>query len=183
MQLLLDFVPLLLALIAYKKAGIYAATIVLMVLLPLIPIGQKLLRKPVSQMHVWSAAAVILFGSATLFFRDPRFILVKPTIVYLAFAIGFWAAGRFSGQTVVERMLGDAVSLEPNQWRLLNLAWMGFFATMAVLNLIVAYQFSEATWFNFKVFGATGLMVLFIVGQAIALVVMGKDQFENEENT
>ncbi|MEN7343595.1 MAG: septation protein IspZ, partial [Pseudomonadota bacterium] len=89
MQFIIDFLPLLVALAAYKAGGIYVATIALMILIPMIPLGQKLLGKPVSQIHLWSAVAILVFGSMTLLLRDPRFVMAKPSIVYGAFAIAF----------------------------------------------------------------------------------------------
>jgi len=40
---------------------------------------------------------------------------------------------------------------------------------MAVLNIWVAYQFDTDTWVNFKLFGGMGLMLLFVVAQALYL--------------
>jgi intracellular septation protein len=49
------------------------------------------------------------------------------------------------------------------------LAWVAFFAGMGVLNLYVAFTFSEEVWVNFKLFGGMGLMLLFVIGQSIVL--------------
>jgi len=54
-------------------------------------------------------------------------------------------------------------------WQTLMHAWAGFFSFMAVLNLWVAYQFDTDTWVNFKLFGGLGLMVVFVIGQALYL--------------
>jgi intracellular septation protein len=54
-------------------------------------------------------------------------------------------------------------------WSRLNLAWIGFFAFMGVLNLYVAYNYSTDLWVNFKLFGGTGLMLLFVFAQALVL--------------
>ncbi|MBI3054121.1 MAG: septation protein IspZ, partial [Betaproteobacteria bacterium] len=44
-----------------------------------------------------------------------------------------------------------------------------FFAVMGVLNIYVALNFSTDTWVNFKLFGGMGLMLVFIVLQALML--------------
>lgn len=178
MQMLIDFLPLLLALVAYKLKGIYAATIALMVALPLIPLGQKLLGKKVSQVHLWSAALVLVFGTATLLLRDPRFIMVKPTVLYVALAGVLVVVQRMSDRSVLERAMGGSIQLSAADWRALNGVWVAFFVLLAALNLWVAYSFSEATWFNFKVWGLTGLTLLFVVGQS---VWMGPRLIETEE--
>ncbi|MEN9986724.1 MAG: hypothetical protein RI925_2226, partial [Pseudomonadota bacterium] len=54
-------------------------------------------------------------------------------------------------------------------WKRLVLAWVAFFAGMGVLNLYVAFTFSEEVWVNFKLFGGMGLMLLFVIGQSIVL--------------
>lgn len=167
MQMLIDFLPLVLALVAYKLKGIYAATVVLMMTLPLIPLGQKLLGKKVSQVHLWSAALVIVFGTATLLLRDPRFIMIKPTVLYIALAGVLLAVPRLSERSVLERAMGESIQMSAEDWRTLNGVWVAFFVFLGALNLWVAHSFDEATWFNFKVWGLTGLTLLFIVGQAV----------------
>ncbi len=167
MQMLIDFLPLLLALVAYKLKGIYVATVVLMVTLPLIPLGQKLLGKKVSQVHLWSSALVLVFGTATLLLRDPRFIMVKPTVLYAALASALVAVQRFSDRNVLERTMGTSIQMAPEDWRTLNGVWVGFFLFLGALNLWVAASYPEATWFSFKVWGLTGLTLLFVIGQAV----------------
>ena len=180
MQMLIDFLPLLIALAAYKLNGIYAATIALMVTLPLIPLGQKLLGKKVSQVHLWSAALVLVFGTATLLLRDPRFIMWKPTVLYVAMAGVLAGMQHFSDRTVLERAMGGAISMKPENWRTLNGVWIAFFLFLAALNIYVAYGYSEATWFNFKVWGMTGLTLLFVVAQSLW---MAPRIIENDEQT
>ncbi|MFK8052057.1 MAG: inner membrane-spanning protein YciB [Woeseiaceae bacterium] len=180
MQLIIDFAPLLIAFIAYKKAGIYAATVAFMVLLPMIPIGQKLLGKPVSQFHVWSAVTVILFGGATLIFRDPQFIMVKPSILYGAAGLVLLFSQVFTEQTLIERTLKEAVTLDRPLWQRLNIAWVLFFFFLAALNLYVAFSYSEAFWFKFKVFGSTGIMFAFLIAQAFWIAWVSDEEEETE---
>lgn len=175
MQFLIEFAPLLIALGAYLKFDIYAATIALMVTLPLIPLSQWATGKPVSQIHVWSAALVILFGTLTLILRDPVFIMWKPTVFYTAMAAGIIAVQLVTGHSLLKKMLGSALALREPDWRTLSWIWAGFFLCMAILNITVAYNFPEATWFQFKVWGLTGLTFLFIVGQSFWLAPRMQD--------
>ena len=66
-------------------------------------------------------------------------------------------------------MMQEQMSLPQPVWRRLNASWAGFFAFMGVLNLYVAYNFSEDTWVNFKLFGGMVLMAVFVVAQAFML--------------
>jgi intracellular septation protein len=60
----------------------------------------------------------------------------------------------------------EKMSLPERIWGQLNLAWSGFFILLGVLNLYVAWNFATDTWVNFKLFGATGIMFVFIIVQA-----------------
>jgi intracellular septation protein len=66
-------------------------------------------------------------------------------------------------------MLEKQVELPEGLWSRLNLAWIGFFAVMGVVNLWVAFNFSTDTWVSFKLFGGMGLMIVFIVAQGMVL--------------
>jgi intracellular septation protein len=43
--------------------------------------------------------------------------------------------------------------------------WIAFFVVSALANLYVAYNFSEDTWVNFKLFGMIGLTIVFALAQ------------------
>jgi intracellular septation protein len=72
-------------------------------------------------------------------------------------------------KNLLKAMLGAQLPLPDPVWARLNLAWVLFFAAMGVLNLYVAYNFSTSAWANFKVFGVTGLIVLFTLAQSLYL--------------
>ncbi len=116
-----------------------------------------------------SLAIVTVFGGATLFFHDPTFIKWKPTALYWLFAGTLAGSALILKRNLIRKLLEAQLSLPDAVWERLNLAWAGFFALMGVLNLVVAYQFSESTWVNFKLFGGMGLMLLFVVAQGAYL--------------
>lgn len=169
MQFFIDFLPLLVFLAVFKLGGFYAATISLMITLPIIPLSQKLMGKPVSRMHLISAALVVVFGGITLLLKDPIFLMWKPTVLYLLLAGGFFVTQWLTPKTAIERMLGHSLSLDPRHWRQLNSAWALFFVAAGVANLYVAFNFPEATWVNFKVWGLLGLTLAFVVLQSFWL--------------
>jgi intracellular septation protein len=72
-----------------------------------------------------------------------------------------------SGQPIIQRMLGENVTLDARDWNRLNLMWAVFFFVEGVLNLYVAYNFDEATWVNFKLFGLMALTLLFALAQGV----------------
>ena len=115
-----------------------------------------------------SLAIIVVMGGATLVLRDPTFIKWKPTVLYWAFAVVL--AGR---RLLIEEPhpLHDAGAddLPDPIWTRLNLSWVGFFVLMGAVNLYVAYNYSESTWVNFKLFGGIGLMVVFVIIQGMYL--------------
>lgn len=169
MKLLLDFFPIILFFAAFKLAGIFVATAVAMVA-TLVQIGW-LYRKNghVEPMHWVSLFVIAVFGGATLLTQDETFIKWKPTILYWLMG-GALLLGHFVLQrNFLRQLMGTQLTLPDPVWRNLMFSWSGFFAVMGLINLWVAYQFDTDIWVNFKLFGGMGLMVLFVIAQAVFL--------------
>jgi intracellular septation protein len=165
MQLLFDLLPVIAFFIAYKLADIYVATAVLIVGVLAQTAWSWLKHRKVSPMLLTSAILVLVFGGLTLLVHDKTFIQWKPTIVNWLFAAAFLASQFMKGPSIVQRLMGESVKLEDADWRRLNLMWVVFFLFAGAANLYVAYNFSEATWVNFKLFGLMGLTLVFALGQ------------------
>lgn len=116
-----------------------------------------------------SLAIIVVFGGATLFFHNPTFIKWKPTALYWLFGAVLLVSASVFKRNLVRKMLEAQIQLPDSVWARLNLAWAGFFLAMGLINLYVAYSFSEETWVNFKLFGATGLMLAFVLAQGLYL--------------
>ena len=112
---------------------------------------------------------VVVLGGLTIWFHSETFLKWKPSGLYWAMGLSFWISQAFFGRPVLRILLGEQLQLPDIIWRKLNFAWIAFFALMGLLNLWVAYSFSTPTWVNFKVFGATGLMLAFTIAQGIYL--------------
>lgn len=161
MQFLFDLFPVIAFFVAYKLWGIFVATAVLIVGVLAQTAVSWIRHRKVSPMLLTSAVLVLVFGGLTLWVRDPAFIKWKPSIVNWLFAAAFLVSQYLRGPTIIQRMLGENVTLVPADWRRLNLVWVGFFLVAGALNLYVAYRFDEATWVNFKLFGLMGLTLAF----------------------
>ena len=183
MQLLIDFFPIIVFFAAYKYAGMYAATAAIIVAMAIQIAIQWFRQGTVSKMLLTSAALVAVFGGITLTLRNPIFIQWKPTIVNVLFAGAFIASRFFGERTLTERMMGHAIELSQDIWRQLNMMWIGNFAFLGAANLYVVYNFDEATWVNFKLFGMLGLTLAMVVVQAIwiAAKTSGSEQQEGAE--
>lgn len=170
MRLLLDFFPILLFFVAYRMDGIYTATAVAILATLALVAGFWWRHRRVERMHLVTLGVILVFGGATLLFRDPVYIKWKPTVAYGIFALVFLGSMFVGERNLTERMLGHLTrGVPPRLWRRLNLAWVAFFVAAAGLNLFVAYHFPEATWVNFKLFGLLGLTFLFVLAQTLVL--------------
>ena len=167
MQFLFDLFPVIAFFVAYKLWGIFVATAVLIVGVLAQTAVSWVRHRKVSPMLLTSAVLVLVFGGLTLWVRDPAFIKWKPSIVNWLFAAAFLVSQCLRGPTIIQRMLGENVTLVPADWRRLNLVWVGFFLVAGALNLYVAYRFDEATWVNFKLFGLMGLTLAFALLQGV----------------
>lgn len=167
MQLLIDLFPVLAFFAVFKVYGIYAATATIMVVMTIQVAVQWLRERKVNNMLLVSTILVLLFGGATLALRDPIFIQWKPTIVNWLFAAAFLGSRLFGKKTMAERIMGEAVELNAAFWRQLNMMWVVNFFVLGAANIYVVYNFDEATWVNFKLYGILGLTLVMALGQAI----------------
>ena len=183
MKLFFDFLPLVLFFIAYKFGGgtylwdgqgydikgIYVATAVMIVATICQNAYSWFRHGKLEKSHLITLVMVVTLGGATLWLQDPNFIMWKPTVVNWLFAAAFLGAQFFTKQSLLERMMSEHLQLPNFVWSRLNFAWIIFFILSGVANLYVAFNFDEATWVNFKLFGLLGLTILFIIAQSVYL--------------
>lgn len=192
MKLLIDFFPILIFFLVYKfapelielispiisteqKASLLEVKPIMLATAVLIPssalqiLYTRVSTGKVEKMHLVTLALVVLLGGATLVFNDSNFIKWKPTIVNWLFAVAFLLSQLLTQKSLLQRMMDGNISLDPPIWLRLNYAWIVFFLLSGVINLWVAYDFSEETWVNFKLFGMLGLTILFIILQSLYL--------------
>ncbi|MPZ41991.1 MAG: septation protein A [Betaproteobacteria bacterium] len=176
MKFLFDIFPVVLFFAAYKLADIFVATTVA-IAATFVQIGWVWMRTRKVEPMLWvSFAIIVVFGGATLLLRDETFIKWKPTVLYWLFGAALLIAAHGFGKNLIRAMMGSQIALPDRVWTRLNQSWVGFFVVMGVLNLYVAYSFSTDTWVDFKLFGGTGLMLLFVLGQALMLTKYAEDK-------
>jgi intracellular septation protein len=160
-----DFVPLIVFLIAYNRSDMFTATALFMGATAIAVAASYILVRHVPPMLLFSAALVGLFGGLTLWLQDEAFIKMKPTFVFLLFAaiLGF---GLITGRNYLKSLLGAAfIGLSDRGWHLLALRWALFFLLLAGLNEIFWRFFSTDIWLHFKVWGDTLLTFGFALAQ------------------
>lgn len=167
MQLLFDLFPIIVFVVIYKMYDLYVATGAIMVAMALQVAIQWFRQGEVSKMLAVSTVLVIVFGSITLLLRNPLFIQWKPTVVNWLFAAVFLGSRYIGKQCMIERMMGHAIELSVDLWRQLNMMWVLNFVVLGAANIYVVYNFDEATWVNFKLYGMLGLTLVMVVAQAV----------------
>ena len=176
MKFLFDLFPVIVFFTAFKLADIYVATAAAIVATVLQVGWLKLRRKPVDKMLWASLGIIVVFGGATLLLQDETFIKWKPTVLYWLFSIVLAVSALFFRHNLIRAMLETQIQLPDPIWAKLNWIWVGFFVFMGVANLYVALSFSTDAWVNFKLFGGTGLMLLFMVAQVFFLARHMQDE-------
>lgn len=176
MKFLFDIFPLILFFIAWSLYDIFVATAVAIAATVAQVAWMWLRQRRVDNMLWVTLAIMLVFGGATLALRDPTFIKLKPTVLYWAFAGALAGAQAFVGKNLIRLMMEKSMSLPDAIWSRLNASWIAFFVVMGILNLYIAYSFSEEVWVQFKVFGGIGLMLAFVVLQAFMLAPYIEDR-------
>ena len=181
MKFLFDLFPVILFFVAYKFQGIYVATAVAIAATVAQIAWVKVRGGKVSNMQ-WASLVIIgLFGGATLVLRDELFIKWKPTVLYWLAGVAFLGALAAKRNLVKAVMAEGGLELPEPVWTKLCVAWGVFFLFKGALNLYFAYSFSTDTWVNFKLFGGMGLMIAFVIAQAVWLSKYLPDEASGEK--
>jgi len=142
MKFLVDFLPVALFYAAYKLWGMSVATGV--------AIGAAVVQVAwgywrwgrAENMHLVTMGLLLVFGGMTIVFKDPIFIMWKPTLLYWLFALAFLTSGLFADKPLIERMMSHAVDVDPPIWSRLNWMWAMFCIASGLANLYVVYFYS-----------------------------------------
>lgn len=171
--LLLDFGPLLIFFLAYKFYGVFIGTGVFMVAIIAAVIISKVRLGHVSPMLWLTAILVVGFGGLTIYLHDPKFIQLKPTIIYLLLS-GLLFGGLFAGKPMLKYVLEAAYDgLSDTGWLKLSRNWAWFFLAMAGANEVLRWQFSFDQWLTIKTWGVTVVSILFGISQLPMLMKNG----------
>ncbi len=176
MQAVTEFAPLVAFFVAYLLGGLYVATAVLMAAMAALLALDWLRLKRIPPMHSLSAVLVLIFGGATLALHNPLFIQWKPTVFFWLVSLAFLGSVWIGGRTLAERLLGatlaeafgERLRVSAALWRRLNLLWVGFYALLGALNVVVLEYLSERAWAALKLVDVV-LMLMFVAAQVMWL--------------
>ena len=179
MKLLFDLFPVILFFVSFKLFNVYVATAAAIVATIAQIVWVKWRHGKVDAMLWISFAIIAVFGGATLILHDETFIKFKPTILYWVFATILLGSSLFLKKNLIRTLLHEKISLPSKVCGQLNLSWSLFFVLLGIINLYVAFNFSIDIWVNFKLFGATGIMLVFVLLQSM---VLSKYMHEKKES-
>ncbi len=168
-RLAIEIGPLAVFFIANTRADIFVATGAFMVAILVSLTASLILERRLPVMPLVTAGVVFVFGGLTLLLQDELFIKLKPTIVNSLFAIAIFV-GLGMGRNFVKVVMGAAVKLTDQGWRILAMRWGVFFIVLAILNEIVWRSVSTDAWVSFKVFGILPLTLVFSFAQVPVLM-------------
>ena len=163
LKFIADFGPLLIFFTLYYKSGNnLSVAIPPLIISTIIAVATiYLLEKKIPYIPLVGGIVISLFGGLTLYFNNPVFLYMKPTIVNIIFAITLIVGKTFFNKNFLEFFFKTAFQLDELGWNKLNIRWAYFFIFLAILNELVWRTQPEATWVNFKVWGILPLTFIF----------------------
>jgi intracellular septation protein len=166
--LLLDMASTLFFLVLYLLTHNVALSVVFGMALGMAQVGLQLRRrKPIDTMQWMSLFLVLGAGTVTLITNDPRFVMIKPSAIYIIVGIVMLRRGW------INRYLPPiALELVPDIAVVLGYVWSGLMFFSAALNLVVALNFSVVMWSaTMSIWGIASKAALFLIGYAIMRTV------------
>ena len=177
MKFFFDFFPVLIFYVAYnlgKKSmdevsAMILATALLMLATTIQIIWNWFKHKKIEKMHLIVLVLALVFGGATIYFRDPAFLIWKVSLVNWLFATAFIISHFIGEKSIIKHMMDHALQLPEPIWQRLSVMWIVFFIVLGGINLVVAHNVSFDTWVDFKLFGLLGLTLAFALAQGFYL--------------
>ena len=163
-KLLIDIGPLAVFFIFYSRSGLQASILPFMIATVIAVVFSYIIEKKIPIMPTVGAGIVLIFGGLTIYFDNEVFFKMKPTIINLLFAVILYG-GMLMKKPLLKILLGAALKLKEEGWRILTHRWIGFFIALAILNEIVWRTQSTDLWVNFKVFGILPITFFFTMVQ------------------
>ena len=123
------------------------------------------LEKKIPMVPLIGGILISLFGGLTIYFDNPIFIYIKPTIINILFGFTLLFGKYFTKEPLLKKFLGNSIILSEEGWNILNKRWIIFFFSLALINELVWRTQSEEFWVNFKVWGMLPITFLFTAFQ------------------
>ena len=139
-----------------------AATVVALIII-------WILEKKIPMVPLISGILISFFGGLTIYFDNPVFLYIKPTVINILFGLALFFGKYFTNEPILKKIMGKSIALTNIGWELLNKRWMYFFFALAILNECIWRTQTEEFWVNFKVWGMLPITIVF-TGFQISLI-------------
>lgn len=169
MSSLLEFLLLAAFFLSYLWKGIYVATAVIMAGSVIVLAASWWRNRKLEPMPLMVAVLALVFGSVTLLLHNPVYIKWKFSVIEWLLGLVLLLSPLLGKKPLIRRALEAKLQLPDPVWFRLNLMWSLFFLFLGTLNVYVIYAFSTDAWVKFKVWGVTGLLIVFAMAQAFYL--------------
>jgi len=167
MKFFIDLLPVVIFFIVYKYTDIFYATFSAIIVSILLAISTYLIKKKIEKMVLFNTLLITILGGLTILLKDNTFIMWKPTAIYWLFALVLIVSQFLFKKNLMKQMLGKQVNLQDYAWNHISTNVIIFLIGIGILNLYVAFNFDENTWVNFKLFGITFLLFIFMIYLAL----------------
>ena len=124
-----------------------------------------IIEKKIPMIPLIGGILITFFGGLTIYFNNPIFIYIKPTIINILFGFALLFGKFFTKEPILKKMLNKSIKLTDEGWNILNKRWIFFFFSIAILNELVWRTQSEEFWVNFKVWGLLPITFIFTAFQ------------------
>lgn len=162
-QFAVEYVPIILFFAGYFWKNLFFATMILVGATAILSLLYFILFGRISTQALVTLAVVGVFGGLTLFFKDERFIKMKPTVIQVVFALILW--GGLIKDRLFLKSIARTLYMEDLYWRILTKRFVVFFFFGALVNEVVWRTQTTEFWVVYKVFGSLGLMFVFMLFQ------------------
>ena len=171
LKFITDFGPLLIFFVVYSKSGKNLSTAIppLIIATIIAVLISYMVEKKIPYIPLIGGIIVSVFGGLTLYFNNPVFLYMKPTIINIFFGLALAFERFFVKERILKKMLGKSISLTNEGWHILTIRWMFFFFTLALLNEYVWRTQTEEFWVNFKVWGLLPITFIFTAFQMFVI--------------
>ena len=169
MHAVFEYIPLILFFVVSKFADIYWATASLIATSALQILYYVIKKEKVPTRNWIFFGLIVVFGGLTIFLQNDLFLKWKVTIINGIFSIALIVSYYGFKKNIIKQFLSESLTLPDPIWVKLNLSWAALFALLGALNLYVAFNYDLDTWVNFKVFGLTGITLVFAIGSIFSL--------------
>jgi len=122
-------------------------------------------KKKIAIVPLLGGFFIILFGGLTIYFDNPIFIYLKPTILNTLIGLILLFGKYFTKEPIIKKILGDTLPINEEGWKIFNQRWVLLVFGLALLNEIVWRTQSEEFWVNLKVWGTPLISLFFSVFQ------------------